>query len=172
LERRHDRLPSHGSGRDRTEEEWRSLADRFVESGLVDVEQEHNTLQITDSGRRALEGEPVLVVMEQPEAGHASPKVQSVVVGAHDPLLFESLRLLRRRLADEAGVPAFVVFSDRSLIAMAAAFPHTAEDFRRVHGVGERKAEAYGDLFLAEILKHVREQAPEGDRAAVPAPGW
>jgi ATP-dependent DNA helicase RecQ len=70
-----------------------------------------------------------------------------------DPGLFERLRALRKRLADERKVPAFVVFSDKSLQDMAARRPRTRGEFLDVHGVGQKKLEEYGDPFLAEILQ-------------------
>ncbi len=70
-----------------------------------------------------------------------------------DPGLFERLRALRRKLADEKKVPAFVVFSDKALQDMAARKPASRAEFLEVHGVGQRKLEEYGDVFLEEIRK-------------------
>ena len=70
-----------------------------------------------------------------------------------DAGLFERLRALRRKLADERQVPAFVVFSDRALQDMAARKPRTRDEFLDVHGVGQKKLEEYGDSFLTEILR-------------------
>jgi ATP-dependent DNA helicase RecQ len=70
-----------------------------------------------------------------------------------NPALFERLRALRRKLADERKVPAFVVFSDRTLQDMAAKRPRTRDEFLEVHGVGQRKLEEYGEAFLAELQK-------------------
>jgi ATP-dependent DNA helicase RecQ len=72
---------------------------------------------------------------------------------APDEELFERLRALRKRLADERQVPAYVVFSDRTLQAMTARRPGTQRELLEVHGVGQRKLEEYGELFLAEILR-------------------
>jgi len=70
-----------------------------------------------------------------------------------DQGLFERLRALRKKLADERKVPAFVVFSDRSLQDMALRTPRTRGEFLNVYGVGHKKLEEYGDAFLAEILR-------------------
>jgi ATP-dependent DNA helicase RecQ len=70
-----------------------------------------------------------------------------------DPGLFERLRALRKRLADERGVPAYVVFSDRTLQEMAIQSPRTRGELLAVHGVGQKKLEQYGDVFLAELLR-------------------
>ena len=71
--------------------------------------------------------------------------------GEPDPELFDRLRALRKRIADERGVPAFLVFGDRALQDMAARRPRTPEEFLAVYGVGERKLAEYGDAFLQEI---------------------
>ncbi|TMH77831.1 MAG: ATP-dependent DNA helicase RecQ [Betaproteobacteria bacterium] len=70
-----------------------------------------------------------------------------------DDRLFERLRALRKKLADERNVPAFVVFSDRALQDMAARRPQTRAEFLDVYGVGQKKLEEYGDFFIAEILR-------------------
>lgn len=70
-----------------------------------------------------------------------------------NPALFERLRVLRRKLADERKVPAFVVFSDKTLQDMAGRRPQSRDEFLEVHGVGQRKLEEYGDAFLEELRK-------------------
>lgn len=92
------------------------------------------------------------------ESESAAPSAQGADAPAgtsFDPDLFERLRALRKQLADERNVPAFVVFSDRSLQDMASRRPRTHEDFLAVHGVGQRKLAEYGDAFLAEIRGHL-----------------
>ncbi|MBI5499323.1 MAG: ATP-dependent DNA helicase RecQ [Deltaproteobacteria bacterium] len=70
-----------------------------------------------------------------------------------DPELFERLRALRRRLADEKRVPAYVVFTDKTLLDMAVRRPQSREEFLAVNGVGDRKLEQYGEIFLAEMRR-------------------
>src|SRR5207244_3840835 len=69
-----------------------------------------------------------------------TPRQSKIQPFEYDPALFEILRGVRRAIAQETEVPAFVVFSDRSLMAMAAAYPRTDDEFLSIHGVGERKA--------------------------------
>jgi ATP-dependent DNA helicase RecQ len=96
-----------------------------------------------------------------PSATRRRPPAADVGVGAGahdletaaDDGRFERLRALRKRLADERGVPAYVVFSDKTLQDMAARNPRTRAALLEVHGVGEKKLEQYGDLFLAELLR-------------------
>jgi len=70
-------------------------------------------------------------------------------------VLFERLRALRRQLADERGVPAYIIFSDVSLREMARNYPTTTAEFRRVPGVGEQKLKDFAEPFIAEIRTHL-----------------
>jgi ATP-dependent DNA helicase RecQ len=81
----------------------------------------------------------------------ARPREHSA--GTADAGLFERLRALRRKLADQRQVPAYVVFSDKTLQDMATRAPRTRSGFLQVHGVGQKKLEEYGEAFLAEILR-------------------
>lgn len=89
-------------------------------------------------------------IVEDARSLAAAPKPAEALP---DPGLYERLRTLRKRLADERRVPAFVVFSDRALQEMAARKPRTRDELLGVHGVGQRKLEKYGEFFLAEILR-------------------
>ena len=77
----------------------------------------------------------------------------------YDELLFEKLRQLRRRLADERNVPPYIVFSDVSLRHMAHEYPVNREAFSRITGVGERKLADYGSSFIEEIEAHLKSNA-------------
>ncbi len=149
---KHDRLAAHGSGRNRSAETWRRLADRFIELGLVEVEMEHGTLRVADGGRRALAGEPVLVILDEPRTTRPTGDAPEC-----DPLLFASLRRLRKELADTAGLAPFMVFSDRTLTEMARTCPQSRAAFLQINGVGERKAAVYGEPFLEAIRAHIEE---------------
>jgi ATP-dependent DNA helicase RecQ len=72
-------------------------------------------------------------------------------------LLFERLRALRKRLADERDVPAYVIFSDLALVQMARVYPTTEAEFRRISGVGEQKLREFGGAFMAEIRDFLRD---------------
>ena len=123
---------------------WRRLAGYFAETIPVCSESCGNCLErdVLIEARPAVERE------QRPEAtpDRAHP-------AAPDEALFERLRALRKRLADERQVPAYVVFSDRTLQAMTARRPGTHRELLEVHGVGQRKLEEYGEFFLAEILR-------------------
>ena len=122
------------------------VADARPAAGLIgtkDRKKKSRRFEAVSRPRKVFDAgiyEPVRKVPEQTEA-------------LPDPGLFERLRTLRKRLADERKVPAFVVFSDRSLQDMADRKPRTRDEFLNVHGVGQKKLEEYGDPFLAEILR-------------------
>jgi ATP-dependent DNA helicase RecQ len=161
----HERLPAYGQGKHRSADTWRLLVDRFIEEGLVEAEVEHGTLRLTEGSRAVLEGATVSVVLEEPK-----PKAASTRPTDYDEVLFERLRQLRKRLADEAGVPPYVIFSDRSLLDMAIQYPQAPDEFLRIHGVGERRAATYGESFLPEIRSHVTEHGKREFEIPPPAP--
>jgi ATP-dependent DNA helicase RecQ len=135
---------------------WRRLAGYFAE----------DTEACGESCGNCLERDIVASARAVPEAGRkrdqskaraaseeALPAEPSMPGTLSASGLFESLRALRKRLADERQVPAYVVFSDRTLQAMAVRKPRTPHEFLEVHGVGQKKLEEYGDVFLAEIRR-------------------
>ena len=125
---------------------WRRLAGHFAEV-IADCGESCGSCvkrDIVGDARPALEG------ALRPRKDSAAPEPTEAIA---DPGLFERLRALRKQLADERKVPAFVVFSDKALQDMAVRKPRTRDEFLDVHGVGQKKLEEYGDFFLAEILR-------------------
>lgn len=100
---------------------------------------------------------PTRVLWAQPGSGTArgawTPTYVARDVDTSELGLFETLRALRKQLADDRGVPAYVVFSDKTLQDMADRRPRTPEQFLEVHGVGQKKLDQYGELFLAELRR-------------------
>jgi ATP-dependent DNA helicase RecQ len=108
-----------------------------------------SVLELTDTGRRTLlDRTPVQMIAAAPAATAA---VSATADHAYDVPLFEELRTLRKRLADERDVPAYVIFPDTTLRAMAHDMPATRTDLRRIPGVGDKKLSDYGEAFLAAI---------------------
>jgi ATP-dependent DNA helicase RecQ len=147
----HDRLPTYGIGRDRSADEWRHLFQQLRSAGLVDIDEaRYGAVVVTAKGRAALLGnEQVLLSAPRREAtGNAQISVQFSPQSAD---LFERLRGLRKRLADEHGVPPYVIFSDATLRQIASERTRTRAQLLRVNGVGEKKATDYGSAFLAVV---------------------
>jgi ATP-dependent DNA helicase RecQ len=139
---------------------WQRLADHFAEVIAACGEScgNCNGCDILDQERVAARASPVsravMLPREDPDATHYEPVPNAFerTETLADPELFNRLRALRKRLADERKVPAFVVFSDRSLQDMSTRKPRTRDEFLDVHGVGQKKLDEYGTPFLAEIL--------------------
>jgi ATP-dependent DNA helicase RecQ len=148
LERHHDRLPSYSAGREFGAEEWRELARQFIEHGLLDQDVQFGGIRLTAKGRRVLAGEKVFV---RRKTAVERPGVPQSAAAEHDRDLFDLLRQKRRELADRAGVPAYVIFSDRALVEMAKHLPQTPEQFLAINGVGAAKLANYGEAFLQII---------------------
>ena len=153
LDNRHDDLSTYGLLADSDVRAVRGWVEQLVAQGFLAKTGEYNVLTVTESGRSLLRGD-VTPRLLKPAARAAKVRKSR----AHDDSwegvdrdLFERLRELRRRLADEKSVPAYVVFGDASLRDMARKKPGTPTEFLDVHGVGQKKAADYGELFLAAI---------------------
>jgi len=146
-ERGHDRLASFGSGKARKKEEWQSLIRQLVAGGFLQPD-DHGGLHIAPKGEALRNSETGFTWRAQPAAVRtkASPGMDDL---SGDPALLAELKALRLKLAHERGVPAYVIFSDRSLIDMAQKRPRSLEDFAEVHGVGAAKLKDFGKIFLA-----------------------
>lgn len=167
LNRRHDRLPVYGAGREFSAEAWRDLANQFIEQGVVEQDLQFGGLRLGAKAAAVLNGEKVFVhrktVPAPVVAAETTPK-------EHDPELFEQLRRKRRELADQAGVPAYIVFSDRALVEMATHLPRTPAQFLDINGVGEAKLANYGETFLQLIRDHCAARGIPDHSAPDPKP--
>lgn len=164
----HDQLSTYNIGGEFSKQEWSYLARLFIQKGLLEQDINHGSLSLTDGGWAVLRGEEKIMGALQPKE-EAAPRITETV--EHDTGLFQRLRSLRRELADAAGLPPYMVFGDRSLMEMAAYFPHSRESFLQMHGVGQAKVERYADAFLATIRDYCAEndlaEKPKSDSTAV-----
>jgi ATP-dependent DNA helicase RecQ len=163
---RHDRLAAYGALRGETKARVRAWIDQLLAHGLLErTDDEYPTVTLTEQGRAVLRGEgqaPALThagfvrATAADAMGAAEPEPTAAPTGdpgAYDRLLFEALRALRRTIAEERGVPPYLVFSDASLRDMARRRPATLEQLRDVKGVGDWKLETFGARFLAVIRR-------------------
>lgn len=145
----HDRLSTWGIGKDRPKAEWQYIGRTLIREGyLLQDASNFNIISVTPPGADVL-FRGVRVSFAKPPAA-AGPKSANVPDTVH-PELFERLRQLRKRIADERGVPPYVVFPDTTLRQMCARLPTTPDAMLGIAGVGERKAQAYGPAFAGEI---------------------
>jgi ATP-dependent DNA helicase RecQ len=155
----HDRLPTFGVGADRKPAEWRSIFRQLSATGLITQDlMEHGRWWVTDEGWRVLKGEAKIELRKDLASAAAKGSrrdrraaTAAAVIGDADTGLFDALKALRTRLAQEQKVPAYVVFSDRTLIELATHRPTTPRAMREIHGVGDAKLERYGAAFLEVI---------------------
>ncbi|OGQ99977.1 MAG: ATP-dependent DNA helicase RecQ [Deltaproteobacteria bacterium RIFOXYD12_FULL_55_16] len=161
----HNRLSTYGIGADKSQEYWGSILRHLVQQGYLEQDVgNYSVLKLSEAARPLLRGEQTLS-MAKPRAKIAAlPKAVRRKVGdlEYNQELFARLRVVRKALADAAGVPPFVIFSDAALAEMAAHLPIDNEAFLRIHGVGAHKLERYGAEFLVEIQRF-RETTARGD---------
>ena len=151
----HDRLPTFGVGGDRPVGEWRSILRQLTAAELVAAEQLEGftVLRLGPEARAVLRGErQVQLRLEKREPRPARQrKDRGGAAASSDRDGFEALRALRRKLAQEQGVPPYVVFPDTALHAMLTRRPATLADMAEVPGVGATKLRRYGEAFLEAL---------------------
>ncbi|MDD2048685.1 DNA helicase RecQ [Pseudomonas putida] len=163
----HEKLAVYGVGKARSEGEWRSLFRQLVARGLADIDLEgYGGLRLSDSCRPLLRGEVSLELRRdlKPQTSSKSSgsggSPASQLVRGEEREQWEALRALRRKLAEEHGVPPYVIFPDSTLLEMLRSQPGSLSEMAQVSGVGARKLERYGAAFL-DVLGGAAEAPPQ-----------
>ena len=148
----HDRLSTWAIGADIDERTWRSVFRQLVSAGLLEVDAEgFGSLRLTEGSRAVLAGgQRVELRRERVRERRRSRASEAPVAAEHEPL-FEALRELRAKLAREQNVPAYVIFHDSTLRAIAAERPRDHDALSRIAGVGAAKLSRYGESFLEVV---------------------
>lgn len=155
----HQHLSTYGIGKNLSMDEWHSLFRQLIHLGLLEQDlANYSILKLTEHARLILRGEQKLI-LAKPRVKEVITKKQKrskqdIVDANYDVNLFEKLRQLRKELAQKAGVPPFVIFSDVSLIEMATHQPKDTDAFLAINGIGKKKLESYGAAFLQAITKY------------------
>ncbi|WP_286805191.1 MULTISPECIES: DNA helicase RecQ [unclassified Marinimicrobium] len=153
----HDKLSTYGIGQDMSADEWRAVLRQLVAAGYLDVDPEgFGGLQLTESCRPILRGEQRVhlrrdIRTRKPTSTRTARRPDADITEADRPL-WEALRACRRRLAEEHGVPPYVIFHDVTLRDMLERRPQTPGELLDVSGVGDSKLERFGADFL-EVLQ-------------------
>lgn len=171
IERGYDKLRTYGVGRDVPGRDWQDYLLQMLNLGYFEVAyNEKNHLKITEAGKKVLFGQEraQLVVIKREEYAAkeyrrrrktvqpAIPAFQMPAVFENeDARLFEALRALRKKLADQQAIPAYIVLSDKTLHLLASSKPVTIEAFGEVSGIGDYKKERYGKDFIEVIRRFV-----------------
>ncbi|WP_433508211.1 DNA helicase RecQ [Pseudonocardia halophobica] len=152
---RHDQLSTFGIGTELSEQEWRGVVRQLLARGLLEVGGAYNTLQLTDGSSAVLKGERQVMLRKDPERTRTRRSARSTVPAADLPAgaapVFERLRAWRAATAKEQGVPAYVIFHDATLRAIATLAPSSPAALGTVSGVGENKLAKYGAGVLAAV---------------------
>jgi len=155
-QRGHNELSTYGIGRELKREAWQAIGRELLRLGLVEVAPgKFATLQVTAAGRAALRERTPITLTKQVEKPSTKTKQRAGEIEC-DETLFALLRGVRRTLADERNVPAYVIFSDVALREMARSYPTTPAEFRRIPGVGEQKLKDFAEAFLAAIIDYLK----------------
>ena len=167
----HGRLPVFGTGADRGKNEWRSIVRQMVATGFVRLDiAGYGGIGITDKGRALLRGEGEFLYREDTviARGPARERRARSVPGPEraldggDAALLAGLKALRLELAQARGVPAYIVFPDRTLADMVRRRPRTEAEFAEVNGVGAAKLKQFAEPFLAAINGAPRDAGRSG----------
>ena len=154
---RHQELSTFGIGKELGQKQWLSIAHQLVQKGLLDQSNDiYRTLRLNAQAYAFLKaGQPLQGVLPPEQA--PAPKGKKAGEIEHDQALFELLRQKRKALADAERVPPYVVFSDRTLVEMAAYYPMSADSLVQINGVGQVKLKRYGETFMEVIRAYCQE---------------
>lgn len=148
LDNKHDELSTYAIGKSESDNYWHNIIQQLIHQGLAYIDMTRNgVLRLNESARAVLKGEKP-IEMALPRLSVNSAKKNKYVPSNIDKQLFAKLKQLRKQIADENNLPAFVIFSDASLADMTTKLPTSNDDFMRVNGVGETKLERYGSAFI------------------------
>ncbi len=146
----HHLLESYGKGKLFTKKQWLDILRELINKGILEQKGgRYPILNLNDKSEDVLNGNlKIELTVPSKSVNIISEKrlTEEAISG-----LFESLRKLRKQIADEQNVPPYIIFSDKSLMEMAAMLPENHVDFLKIHGVGEHKLKKYGPAFINEI---------------------
>ena len=152
----HDQVTTFGIGTELNATEWRTLFRQLIFRGYLDTDLEgHGGLRLTDKSRPLLKGETQLELRKQKKSSKKTKERNKKLenIQQWNEPLFESLRELRLSIAQEQGVPPYIIFHDSTLMEMCSKRPTSRSEMQYISGVGERKLELYGQQFLACIAE-------------------
>lgn len=156
---RHDDLSTYGIGKELKRDTWRSIVRQLVALGLIRMDIEgYGGLKLGQDVRRVLRGEQTVLMRKDPDGRGAGSTRRSqrnhiVLEREDDKALFETLRTTRKKLAEQQGVPPYVIFADTTLVEMAQKRPQDRDNFLDLSGVGQTKLERYGATFIDAIAR-------------------
>jgi ATP-dependent DNA helicase RecQ len=170
LKYEHDKLSTYGIGRELTQKQWMALARQLVQMGYLNQDGEYRTLSLTLKATESLKKRTKIYGQLQEREARAPQKANKAGL-EYNHAMFALLRTKRKELADEAGVPPYVIFSDRTLVEMSAYYPQSQQSLLAISGVGQVKLRSYGDAFLSVIKPYCEKHKLVEKRKARPEQG-
>lgn len=147
----HNEISTYGIGKEYSKTQWASVGRELVRlKYLIQDVEKFSTLDLTNHGMAFLKDKDASIELTRVSQSRGSQKPIKGTIECNEEL-FTKLRQLRKALADELDIPAYVIFSDVALRQMARDFPKTPNEFMRIQGVGEKKLDDFGDDFMEEI---------------------
>ncbi|TGN41680.1 DNA helicase RecQ [Marinobacter confluentis] len=167
LQSGHQAVSTYGIGQELSANEWKSVFRQLVANGYLRADPEgYGALQLTEECRALLKGEVAIELRKDPvqkagksrgtASGSGSNRGRKFADEVEDKEAWEALRACRKALADEKGVPPYVIFHDATLFEILTKQPETLADMAEITGVGAAKLEKYGDQFLAALKPFLR----------------
>lgn len=158
----HDKVATYGLGADLSDQDWRSVIRQLLARGVIAAQGEYGVLAVGEEGAAVLRGEAAVPLRRDVlgRGGATRAKTPRRAQGATDAVadadrdLFEALRAWRAGVAKEQGVPAYIVFGDATLRALAERRPASVTDLEGITGIGAKKRDAYGDAVLQVVAAH------------------
>ena len=151
----HDDLPTFGVGKDLGINEWKSVARQLMARGFITADMTYGSLKISVEGVKLLKGKnsfryrPDAVLKKSLGAKNAKEIFSDM--SEEDEELFQALKSYRKEIAGERSVPAYIIFSDKSLVDMAMRRPGSMDEFGNIYGVGKGKKKEFGKKFIKFI---------------------
>jgi ATP-dependent DNA helicase RecQ len=171
-QRGHERLSTFGIGKDLNRSAWQAIGRELLRLGLVSAAPgKFATLQLSDTGLATLRERKAITLTKPFEVEQKKRRKSRAGEIECDEALFDELRTLRKRIADERDVPAYVIFSDVSLREMARLYPITTAEFGKVSGVGRQKLVDFAEPFTAAIRDYLATNPRQFPRAENGKPG-
>lgn len=154
IQQNHCQISTYGIGKEHSKEEWRFFIMGMIKRGILDIEgDKYPILKLNEKSKGVLFKNERVFLKKPIERVQRFKKDTR----AFDRNLFEILRKLRKKLAEEENLPPYIIFHDKTLIEMATYYPTNLSLLSRISGVGERKLKSYGEIFINAIGEYCRD---------------
>jgi ATP-dependent DNA helicase RecQ len=163
----HENLPTFGVGKELSRAKWQAIFRQMMGHDLIRPDAErYGALRMTEKALPILRGEQNITLrLDTINSAKGNPSVKTLISDEHAPML-TALKAKRRVLAEAAGVPAYIIFNDKTLIDMAQRRPLNLDEMSQINGVGTKKLENFGNIFLAVINGEVDHMHPRRRKLA------